>query len=126
MQDEIKLVFDQTVKWDDEVAGRFYLDGVPAEVIAVGGTGKVITLKLAGPSTAKTLTYIKGGRWKQEEAIIQGENNIAALTFCEVPISNGWVANLIKYLKASRSLTCQKNDETGLTSVLEKFERSSG
>jgi hypothetical protein len=85
-RDEIKLTFDQNVKWDDEVAGRFYLDGVAAEVIDVGGGGKTITLKLAGPSTAKTLTYIKGGKWKQDEAIIWGSNNIAALTFCEVPI----------------------------------------
>jgi len=85
-KDEIRLVFDQDVKWDDEVAGRFYLDGVAAEVIALGGTGNTMTLKLAGPSTAKNLTYIKGGTWKQEEAIIWGSNNIAALTFCEVPI----------------------------------------
>lgn len=89
-KDEIKLTFDQNVKWDDEVAGQFYLDGaateVIAEVTAVGGTGKIITLKLAGPSTAKTLTYVKGGKWKQEDAIILGSNNIAALTFCEVPI----------------------------------------
>jgi len=85
-KDEITLVFDQNVKWNDEVAGRFYLDGVAAELIAVGGTGNIITLKLAGPSTAKNLTYIKGGKWKQEDAIIWGSNNIAALTFCEVPI----------------------------------------
>lgn len=60
--------------------------GVAAEVSEVDGTGKIITLKLTNPSTAKTLTYIKGGKWKQEEAIIWGSNNIAALTFCEVPI----------------------------------------
>ena len=85
-RDEIQLTFDQNVKWDDEIAGRFYLDGASSELTTVGGTGKSITLKLAGPSTANTLTYIKGGKWRQEDAIIRGANNIAALTFCEVPI----------------------------------------
>tara|TARA_Y100000588_G_scaffold187042_1_gene201145 strand:+ start:12791 stop:15901 length:3111 start_codon:yes stop_codon:yes gene_type:complete len=85
-KDEIKLVFDQNVKWDEQIAGRFYLDNDPAKLTAVGGAGKIITLKLAEPSTAKTLTYVRGGKWKQDQAIIRGSNNIAALTFCEVPI----------------------------------------
>ena len=85
-KDEIKLVFDQDVIWDDEIRGQFYLDGLPAEVTQVDGTGNSITLNLPGPSTAKTLSYIKGGKWKQEDAIIRGANGIAALTFCEVPI----------------------------------------
>ena len=85
-RDEIQLTFDQNVKWDDEIAKRFYLDGAADELTTVGGTGKIITLKLAGPSTANTLTYIKGGKWRQEDAIIRGANNIAALTFCEIPI----------------------------------------
>ena len=92
-KDEIKLTFDQNVKWDDEVAGRFYLDGVAADLIAPGGTGNTINLKLAGPSTAQTLTYIKGGKWRQEDAIIRGSNDIAALTFCEVPIQSSGLDN---------------------------------
>ena len=74
------------MKWDDKVAGRFYFDDDSAELTAVSGIERTITLKLAGPSTAKTLTYIKGGKWKQDDTIIRGANNIAALTFCEVPI----------------------------------------
>ena len=85
-RDKITVIFDQNVKWDDEIAEQFYLDGVAGKLIAVGGTGNIITLKLAGPSTAKYLTYVKGGKWTQEDAIIWGSNNIAALTFCEVPI----------------------------------------
>ncbi len=85
-RDEIKLVFDQNVNWDNEVAARFYFDGDAGELSIVSGSGKIMTLKLAGPSTARTLTYIKGGQWTQADAIIRGENNIAALTFCEVPI----------------------------------------
>ena len=85
-KNEITLVFDQNVKWDEEIARRFYLDDGPADFIAVGGTGRIITLKLAGPSTAKNLSYVRGGKWRQEDAIIRGSNDIAALTFCEVPI----------------------------------------
>ena len=85
-KDEIQLVFDQDVKWDEEIIGRFYLDDLSADLTALGGTGKIITLKLAGPSAAKNLSYVRGGKWRQEEAIIWGSNNIAALTFCEIPI----------------------------------------
>ena len=40
----------------------------------------------AGPSAAKNLSYVRGGKWRQEQAIIWGANDVAALTFCEVPI----------------------------------------
>ena len=85
-KDEIKLVFDQEVKWEEEIIERFYLDDSSAELTAVGGSGKTITLKLAGPSIAKNLSYVRGGKWRQEQAIIWGSNDFAALTFCEVPI----------------------------------------
>ena len=85
-KDEIQLIFDQDVKWDEEIIERFYLDDDPAELIAVGGSGKIITLKLANPSAANTLSYVRGGKWRQEQAIIWGVNDFAALTFCEVPI----------------------------------------
>ena len=85
-KDEITLVFDQDVTWDDEVALRFRLDDDSAELNSIGGTGKIITLKLAKPSAAKNLSYVRGGKWRQEDAIIWGSNGIAALTFCEVPI----------------------------------------
>ena len=85
-KDEIKLVFDQDVKWDEEIIERFYLDDDSAELTAAGGSGKTITLKLAGPTAAKNLSYVRGGKWRQEQAIIWGANDLAALTFCEVPI----------------------------------------
>lgn len=85
-KDEIKLVFDQDLKWEEEIIDRFYLDDDSAELTAVGGSGKIITLKLAGPSVAKNLSYVRGGKWRQEQAIIWGANDFAALTFCEVPI----------------------------------------
>jgi len=85
-KDEITLVFDQDVKWDDEVARRFDFDDGPADFISIGGTGKIITLKLAEPSPAKNISYVRGAKWKQDQPIILGSNGIAALTFCEVPI----------------------------------------
>ena len=85
-KDKIQLIFDQDLKWDEEIIERFYLDDSSAKVTAVGGSGKIITLQLAGPSTAKNLSYVRGGKWRQEQAIIWGSNDFAALTFCEVPI----------------------------------------
>ena len=85
-KDEIKLVFDQDVKWDEEIIERFYLDDSSAELTAVGGSGKTITLKLAEPTAAKNLSYVRGGKWRKEQAIIWGLNDLAALTFYEVPI----------------------------------------
>ncbi|MCH1439960.1 MAG: hypothetical protein L7W43_09910, partial [Rubripirellula sp.] len=82
----IKLVFDQDVKWDKEILGRFYLDDLSADLISVSGTGRILTLQLAESSTAKTLSYVRGGKWRQADAIIRGANDIAALTFCELPI----------------------------------------
>ena len=85
-KDEIKLVFDQEVKWEEEIIERFYLNDDSAKVTAVDGSGKTITLKLAGPTAAKNLSYVRGGKWRQDQSIIWGTNDLAALTFCEVPI----------------------------------------
>jgi hypothetical protein len=74
------------LKWDEGIIGRFYLDDDSAELTAVGGSGKTITLKLAGPTAAKNLSYVRGGKWRQDQSIIWGANDLAALTFCEIPI----------------------------------------
>ncbi|MBL8762085.1 MAG: hypothetical protein JNL50_12365, partial [Phycisphaerae bacterium] len=44
-------------------------------------------LKLKAPSTARHITYLKEAKWSQDLLLV-GENGIAALTFCEVPVSN--------------------------------------
>ena len=85
-QDALILEFDQAITFEPEAIGRFYLDGEAGKVVSGEASGKTLTLKLATPSTAKTLSYIKGGTWRQESPIIRGSNGIAALTFCEVPI----------------------------------------
>ena len=44
------------------------------------------SMYLATTSAAKNLSYVRGGKWRQEQAIIWGANDFAALSFCEVPI----------------------------------------
>ncbi|MEI6534145.1 MAG: DUF2341 domain-containing protein [Verrucomicrobiaceae bacterium] len=83
--DELVLEFDQPVKWDDKLASEFYLDGEKGKVASGSATEAVVTLKLKAPLKAKTLTYLDSAKWSQDR-LLRGENGIAALTFCEVPI----------------------------------------
>ncbi len=84
-KDAVVLEFDQAVKWDDTLAGQFYLDGEKGKVTSGAAAGNVVTLKLAAPSAAKTITYLDSKEWSQK-TLLRGENGIAALTFCEVPL----------------------------------------
>ena len=83
----LTLEFDQPVVWKDALTSQFYLDGVKG--LVAGGSVQVstLTLTLKAPSAAKTITYLKESSWNQD-ALLMGENGIAALTFCEVPIAN--------------------------------------
>ncbi|MCE9533181.1 MAG: DUF2341 domain-containing protein [Planctomycetes bacterium] len=85
--EELVLEFDQPVKWDNSLANQFYLDGAKGKVASGSVAGSIITLKLAlaPPSLAKTITYLDSKEWSQK-TLLRGENGIAALTFCEVPI----------------------------------------
>lgn len=85
-RDAIALEFDQPVRWHDALAAQFYLDGEADRVAGGSVAGSVLTLKLESPSTAATVTYLKEVRWSQD-ALLLGENDLAALTFCEVPIA---------------------------------------
>jgi hypothetical protein len=84
-RDTIGLEFDQPVRWQETLATQFYLDGAAGHVTSGSVAGSVLMLKLKGAATAKTITYLKENRWSQETLLL-GENNIAALTFCEVTI----------------------------------------
>jgi hypothetical protein len=83
--DAITLEFDQPVKWNDALASQFYLDGEKDKVASGNATGSKLTLKLKEPTTAKTITCLREAKWNQDN-LLWGENNIAALTFCDVPI----------------------------------------
>jgi hypothetical protein len=83
--DTLTLEFDQPVIWFEQLASQFYLDGEPGLVASGSTRANTVTLKLKAPSTAKYITYLKEANWNQETLLL-GENGLAALTFCEVPI----------------------------------------
>lgn len=85
-KDAIALEFDQPIVWTDAIAGQFYLDGEKDKFSSGALKGNTLTLKLKAASTAKNITYLKESAWSQEKLLI-GVNGIAALTFCNVPIS---------------------------------------
>jgi len=83
--DEIALEFDQPVAWNDALASQFYLDGEGGKAASGAVSGKVVKLKLASAAIAKTITYLVDKKW-DDKNLLYGENGIAALTFCDVPI----------------------------------------
>ncbi|HUT09386.1 MAG TPA: sialate O-acetylesterase, partial [Thermoguttaceae bacterium] len=93
--DEIALEFDQPMAWNDALTSQFYLDGKEGRVESgavesgtVSGnavSGNVVKLKLASATAAKTITYLVDKKWDANN-LLYGQNGIAALTFCEVPI----------------------------------------
>lgn len=84
-KDEICLVFDQGVKWSDALITEFYPDGERGRIVSGSASGKEIRLKLDKPSVAKTISYLDSKSWSQEN-LLYGENGLAALSFCNVPI----------------------------------------
>jgi hypothetical protein len=84
--DEILLEFDQPVNWDNALVTQFHLDGQKGKVVSGRASGNTLKLKLAGVSGAKTITYLDSASWSKDK-LLRGKNGIAALTFCEVPIS---------------------------------------
>lgn len=85
-RDTLTLEFDQPVVWKEELSSQFFLDGTKGQVASGSVQGAKLTLKLKAPSTAKTITYLKEVAWNQGMLLV-GENGIAALTFCEVPVA---------------------------------------
>jgi len=85
-KDAIALEFDQPVVWNDSLIGEFYLDGASGKVASAAVSENVLTLRLNEPSEANKITYLKEMSWNQDR-LLYGENGIAALTFCNVPIS---------------------------------------
>ena len=98
-KNEIALEFDQPMIWAEPLATQFYLDGAGDKVASGSASGKIITLKLKGSTTARQLattrellpaqriTYLDSAKWSPEN-LLYGENGIAALTFCNVPIDS--------------------------------------
>jgi hypothetical protein len=85
-RDTLLLEFDQPIVWLNAFTDQLYLDGEPGKVASGSVAGSILTLKLKEPATAKHITYLKETKWNQDNLIL-GANGLAALTFCEVPIS---------------------------------------
>ncbi len=81
----IVLEFDQPVAWDDKLVSQFYLDGAGGAFTGGSASGNVITLEVRSTSDARTISYLDSEHWSQDN-LLRGENGIAALTFCSVPI----------------------------------------
>ena len=90
---QIALEFDQDIAWNPGATSFHHLsDG--KTVLAGSASGKTITLQLNSASTAKTITYLKGELWQQQQAnLIYGTNGIAALTFADVEIEASGLAS---------------------------------
>jgi hypothetical protein len=84
-RDELALEFDQAVVWSDSLTSQFYLDGEAKQVASGSAHENVIALKLISPSKATRVTYLDSASWSPDN-LLYGENGIAALTFCDVPI----------------------------------------
>lgn len=85
-RDSLALEFDQLVAWTNTLASQFYLDGESGKVASGSVSGNVLTLKLTAPSTARHITYLDSKSWDPNN-LLYGANGIAALTFCDVPVS---------------------------------------
>jgi len=85
-KDEIALEFDQKMRDAKGVEDQIYMDGIAGKVISARTNKELVILELSEPSDAQQITYVKGDFWNIEKTLLKGENGIAALTFCEVPI----------------------------------------
>ncbi|WP_238397472.1 DUF2341 domain-containing protein [Anatilimnocola aggregata] len=84
-RDELALEFDQPITWADSLTSQFHLTGEPKKVEFGKTSGNRLTLKLKSPSLATRLTYLDSANWSPNNLLF-GQNGIAALTFCDVPI----------------------------------------
>ncbi len=85
---EIVLEFDQSMAWSPALAGQFHLDGRKDCVASGAVSGHTMVLTLKEASAAARITYLDSASWRVDN-LLYGENGIAALTFCEVPILPG-------------------------------------
>jgi hypothetical protein len=81
------LEFDQPVTWSESLASQFSLDGEKQQVLAGSASGNRLTLQIKQPSQARTITYLDSENWSPDN-ILYGQNGLAALTFCDVVISD--------------------------------------
>ena len=83
--DELTLEFDQAITWSDALTSQFHLDGKAGQITSGSADGHRLTLQLKNPSKAGKLTYLDSASWNPNN-LLYGQNGLAALTFCDVPI----------------------------------------
>ena len=86
-KDAIALEFDQPVVWEDSLVNEFRLDGEKGKVASGIRLGQCAHAEAerAGAGGERSPTWTKWS-WSQDRLLI-GKNGIAALTFCNVPVS---------------------------------------
>ena len=88
-RDEVLLEFDQPMRWNAQLITQFQLNGQRDQVLS--GTvdeatdGRQVKLKLKAAAQGDRITYLDSANWNPEN-LLYGQNGLAALTFCDVPI----------------------------------------
>jgi Concanavalin A-like lectin/glucanases superfamily/Domain of unknown function (DUF2341)/Carbohydrate esterase, sialic acid-specific acetylesterase len=90
-RDEVTLEFDQDVVWSETLVSQFHLDGQTQQVVGGLANANVVTLKLKAPTQSTNITYLDSAKWSPDN-LLTGQNGLAALTFCDVPITPSAVA----------------------------------
>lgn len=87
-RDEVELEFDQPMAWTDGLEKDLWV-GLRGGPRVVGGKaeGHRVRLRLEGPTTDRTISYLEGRSWKPGR-VLRGANGIAALTFCDVAVAD--------------------------------------
>ena len=82
----INLEFDQPIVWDDQLVSQFYVDDDKGKIASGSVKSSVLSLNLTEAGSFSRITYLKESSWNQK-TLLRGANGMAALTFCNVPIS---------------------------------------
>ena len=84
----LELLFDQPVIWKNELIEDFRIDGKRGAILSGTVAGNALLLKLATTSAGSvhTVSYLDGDSWDSHR-LLRGRNNIAALTFWQVPVT---------------------------------------
>jgi hypothetical protein len=74
--------------WDEALSGQFQCNGRPDAIASgeVRGDSLILKLRDPAPAGAATISYLDSASWSQETLLL-GVNGLAALTFCEVAVT---------------------------------------
>lgn len=86
---QVILSFDQPIVWTADLTNEFRIPGNNRRVVSGRTEGNRLHLDLDAPAppppARPTITYLDSANWSQAR-LLKGTNQLAALTFCEVPI----------------------------------------